>query len=50
MAIELEVNGARATVDVDAAESAARTCAELGAPTALARTGGVWMLEDWAFC
>lgn len=39
-----------ATIEVAAAESAARACAELGAPGDLAAPGSVWMLEDWAFC
>lgn len=39
-----------ATVDVAAVDAAVRTCEALGAPAALAGPGGVWMLEDWAFC
>lgn len=38
------------TEEVAAPDSALQGCEELGAPPLLAEPGGVWMLEDWAFC
>lgn len=47
---DVTVQGSAATEEVAAPDSALRVCEELGAPPVLAEPGGVWMLEDWAFC